>query len=143
MKFLIPLIFFAVLIAIAVRMTRRQFQLDQFAAPPSLPPGGAGSLVAAPDASGAFQRVEEGIEEMRRTWHPVRFPSGWESRSGGLPEEKVYADATMIQRRDWCLAHCEEAWRVEVPPGNAPVFWFQSARDARDFTEAWFPFKCG
>lgn len=142
MKILIPLIFFAVLIAIAIRMTRRQFRLDQFAGPPPLPTGERSALVAAADADGKFHRVHDGIEEMRRTWHPVRFPSGWESRTGGFPEEKVYADTTMIQRRDWCAEHCEQPWRVEVARGNAPVFWFQSPRDAQAFTEAWFPFKC-
>jgi hypothetical protein len=141
MKILIPLLVFAGLIALAVRMTYRQFRVDRFAAPESV--AGAGAIVAAADANGTFHRVTEGVEEMRRSWHPVRFPSGWESRaSGGFPEERVYADRSMAERRDWCAAHCERAWRVEVVKGAAPVFWFESDRDASEFTYVWFPFKC-
>jgi len=139
MKMLIPLLVFAGLIALAVRMTLRQFRMDQVATSGSEATG----VVGVADASGTFHRVLEGLDEMRRTWHPVRFPSGWESRSsGGFPEERVYADQTMAQRRDWCAKHCRAAWRVEVVKGSAPVFWFESDADARDFTYAWFPFKC-
>jgi hypothetical protein len=138
-KILIPLLVFAGLIALAVRMTLRQFRLDQFAATGPASPG----IVAAADAAGKFHRISDGIEEMRRSWHPVRFPSGWESRSSsGFPEEKVYADTNMILRRDWCAEHCTRPWRVEVVRGAAPVFWFESAEDASAFTYAWFPFKC-
>lgn len=140
MKVLIPLLVFAGLIALAIRITLRQFRLDQVAALSTAPTGP--SIVAAADASGKFHRISDALEEMRRDWHPVRFPSGWESRSGGFPEEKVYSDSTMILRRDWCTAHCEALWRVEVARGSAPIFWFQSARDASAFTYAWFPFKC-
>lgn len=140
MKILIPLVFFAGLIALAIRMTLRQFRLDQFAASASAPAGP--SIVAASDTAGKFHRILDGLEEMRQSWHPVRFPSGWESRCGGFPEEKVYSDSNMILRRDWCLEHCEAPWRVEVVRGSAPVFWFQSERDASGFTYAWFPFKC-
>lgn len=140
MKALIPLVVFAGLIALAVRMTLRQLRLEKSSAPGG--PDTGPSIVAAADTTGKFQRVSDGLEEMRQSWHPVRFPSGWESRSGGFPEEKVYTDSTMILRRDWCTEHCEAPWRVEVVRGAAPVFWFQSARDASAFTYAWFPFKC-
>ena len=140
MKILIPLVVFAGLIALAVRMTLRQFRLDQFAVSGDSP--SATGIVAAADTTGKFHRISDGLDEMRRTWHPVRFPSGWESRCGGFPEEKVYTDATMIQRRDWCAEHCEAPWRVEVVRGSAPVFWFQSAQEAEAFAYAWFPFKC-
>lgn len=141
MKILIPLLVFAGLIALAARMTWRQFRIDQFAAPSATPT--VGSVVAAADENGKFHRITDGIDEMRQSWHPVRFPSGWESRaSAGFPEEKVYADRDLAQRRDWCANHCERAWRVEVAKGAAPVFWFESERDAREFTYAWFPFKC-
>lgn len=150
MKILIPLLVFAGLIALAVRMTRRQLRLERLATPSDVPATGgpatdgpaAASIVAAADAAGKFHRVSDGIEDMRRSWHPVRFPSGWESRSDGLPKEKVYADSDMIRRRDWCAEHCEQPWRVEVVNGGAPVFWFESARDASEFTYTWFPFKC-
>ncbi|MDF1792723.1 MAG: hypothetical protein P1U88_12475 [Thalassobaculaceae bacterium] len=141
MKILIPLVIFAGLIALAARMTLRQFRLDRLAAPASDP--AAGGIVAAADAAGKFHRVSDGIDEMYRSWHPVRFPSGWESRgSGGFPEEKVYSDTNMILRRDWCREQCAQPWRVEVVRGSAPVFWFESAHDAREFTYTWFPFKC-
>jgi hypothetical protein len=140
MKVLIPLLVFAGLIALAVRMTLRQFRLEQLSASGDTPAGPA--IVAAADSNGKFQRVTDGLEEMRQTWHPIRFPSGWESRSGGFPEEKAYSDRNMILRRDWCIENCEEPWRVEVVRGSAPIFWFQSLRDASAFTYAWFPFKC-
>jgi hypothetical protein len=140
MKILIPLAVFAGLIALAIRMTLRQFRLDRLtdAAAGSATPG----IVAAADAAGKFHRVSDGLDEMRRAWHPVRFPAGWESRSGGFPEEKVYGDANMVLRRDWCMAHCTAPWRVEVVRGVPPVFWFEAASDAAAFTYAWFPFKC-
>ena len=138
MKALIPLLVFAGLIALAVRATLRQLRDDPFAQGEAAPAG----IVADVDANGKFQKVETGVEDMRRTWHPVRFPSGWESRCGGFPEEKAYSDTSMLQRRDWCMKHCESAWRVEVARGNAPVFWFESHRDATEFSFAWFPFKC-
>lgn len=140
MKILIPLVVFAGLIALAVRMTLRQVRLDPFAATDGSP--AATGIVAAADQNGKFHKITDGLEEMRRTWHPVRFPSGRDSRSGGFPEEKAYADQNMILRRDWCADHCEEPWRVEVVRGSAPIFWFQSPRDASAFTYAWFPFKC-
>lgn len=139
MKILIPLLVFGGLIALAVRLTLRQFRLDQFAASGT---AAGPSIVAATDAAGKFHRISDALEDMRRSWHPVRFPSGWESRCSGFPEEKVYSDSNMILRRDWCTAHCEGPWRVEVARGAAPIFWFQSARDASAFTYAWFPFKC-
>ena len=140
MKVLIPLVVFAGLIALAVRMTLRQLRLEQLSASGAAPAGP--SIVAAADTAGKFHRISDGLEEMRRDWHPVRFPSGWESRCGGFPEEKAYSDSNLILRRDWCTAHCEAAWRVEVVRGAAPIFWFQSARDAGAFVDAWFPFKC-
>lgn len=141
MKILVPLLVFAGLIALAVRMTLRQFRLDQFAQQAASAP--VPTIVGVADENGKFQRVSEGLEEMRAVWHPVRFPSGWESRrSGGFPQERVHLDADMLQRRDWCVKHCIGAWRVEVARGSAPVFWFENQDDANGFTYMWFPFKC-
>lgn len=139
MKILIPLIVFAGLIALAIRLTLRQFRLDPFA----VTDGSRASMgiVAVADENGKFHKITDGLDEMRRTWHPVRFPSGRDSQSGGFQEEKAYTDRTMILRRDWCAEHCAEPWRVEVVSGSAPIFWFQSPQDASAFTYAWFPFK--
>ena len=140
MKSLVILAVFGVLIVLAVRMTVRQFRLERAEAEAIASPQGSVVGVAGPD--GKFLRVTEGLDVMRGTWHPIRFPSGWESRCAGFPEERAYFDRTLSDRRAWCEDNCEGAWRVEVPKGAAPIFWFESHRDATEFSFAWFPFKC-
>ncbi len=140
-KTLVLVILFGGMIYLAERMTARQFRLEQaefdaIASPTDTVVGAAG-----PD--GKFQRITHDLPAMRETWRPIRFPSGWESRgAAGFPQERAYLDQSMVERNTWCEAHCTGQWRIEVPKGAAPIFWFEDASDAREFMFAWFPFKC-
>lgn len=127
------------LVWLAIRTTRRQIELS--ALNDALAPERR-LLVAVDRASGKLLNATAELETVEATWHPVRFPEGWESRSAGFPTERAYLDRTLDRRRLWCEGNCRAAWRVERPASPAPVFWFEDRRDATAFSLAWFPFKC-
>lgn len=127
------------LVWLAVRLTRRQIALSEFGESLS---AGRRVLVALDPATGQVIDVSGELAATEASWHPVRFPEGWESRSAGFPSERVFSDRTMNGRRHWCEQRCRGGWRVERPESSSPVFWFEDRRDAADFTLAWFPFKC-
>ncbi|GHD58183.1 hypothetical protein GCM10017083_40760 [Thalassobaculum fulvum] len=127
------------LVLLAVRVTRRQMALS--ALTDALAPARR-SLVAVDPASGRVLDARAELAEVEATWHPVRFPEGWESRGSGFPPERASFDRTLGGRRKWCETRCRGAWRVERPESGNPVFWFEDRRDAADFSLQWFPFKC-
>ena len=127
------------LVWLAVRITRRQMALSDLN--DSLAPERR-LLIAVDKASGRLFDATNELPRIEADWNPVRFPEGWESRSAGFPTERAYTDRTLDRRRRWCEETCKGAWRVERPTSSSPVFWFESRRDAADFTLAWFPFKC-
>ncbi|HEY9566747.1 MAG TPA: hypothetical protein VIR38_01550 [Thalassobaculum sp.] len=127
------------LLWLAVRITRRQIALGELtealAAEHRL-------LVAVDPASGQLLDATSELPKVEASWHPVRFPEGWESRSAGFPAERAGLDRNLDRRRRWCEQHCTRRWRVERPSSPGPVFWFEDRRDAVEFSLAWFPFKC-
>ena len=127
------------LVWLAVRLTRRQTQLS--ALTDSLPLARR-MLVAVDPATGNVRDASADFETVEATWHPVRFPEGWESRSAGYPSERSAFDRTLGGRRSWCETQCRGAWRVERPESESPTFWFEDRRDATEFTLHWYPFKC-
>lgn len=124
---------------LAVRLTRRQIVLS--ALTESLSPSQR-SLVAVDPASGRVLDASIELPAIEATWHPVRFPEGWESRSAGFPPERAFLDGTLGGRREWCETRCRGAWRVERPDSASPVFWFEDRHDAAEFSLHWYPFKC-
>jgi len=133
---------FVILIVQAVRMTRQHLQRSERTEYMFALDQDNALIVELDPEKGGSSRVREDPAVMRATWHPIRFPEEWESRSRGLPAEKVDFDKSMRGRRDWCEAHCRGRWRVEGPNLPNPVFWFEDHQDAMDFSLAWFPFKC-
>ena len=127
------------LVWLAIRLTRRQIALGALA--DSLSPAGR-SLVVVDPATGEVRDASADLATVEASWHPVRFPEGWESRSAGFPSERAMFDRTLGGRRHWCETRCRGAWRVERADTSSPVFWFEDRRDAADFTLQWFPFKC-
>lgn len=127
------------LVWLAVRLTRRQIALSTIN--DSLAPAHR-ILVAVDNTTGTVRDVSPELADVESTWHPVRFPQGWESRSAGFPSERASFDRTLGGRRHWCETRCRGPWRVERPDGSSPVFWFQDRRDAAEFSLHWFPFKC-
>ena len=116
------------LIWLAIRITRQQIALRK--------------LVAVDPSTGAVRDATGDLAMVAESWHPVRFPEGWESRSAGFPSERAAFDRTLGSRRHWCETKCRGAWRVERADTASPVFWFEDRRDAAAFTLQWFPFKC-
>lgn len=133
------LLFLGGLVWLAVRITRRQIALgdlnDALAPERRL-------LVAVDRNSGQLLDATSELAVVEASWHPVRFPEGWESRGSGFPTERAYLDRTLERRRRWCEENCKAAWRVERPSSPGPVFWFEDRREAAAFSLAWFPFKC-
>ncbi len=127
------------MVLLAVRLTRRQMALT--AMTEALTPARR-SLVAVDPETGRVLDASSELAVIEESWHPVRFPEGWESRSAGFPPERVQFDRALGGRRKWCETRCRGAWRVEQPESDSPVFWFQDRRDAADFSLHWFPFKC-
>jgi hypothetical protein len=139
---LLVLCIFGLLIWLAARMTRNTLRhlSDQEAL---IDQGGIARLVVEMNpGTGAVEVVSDHLEDMHATWHPIRFPESWESRSAGFPPEKVEFDGRLSGRRKWCEANCKGRWRVEAPTSLAPVFWFENRYDADGFSLAWYPFKC-
>lgn len=132
-------LFLAGLVWLAVRQTRRQIALSAIA--DALAPAHR-NLVAVDRKTGKVLDVSPELPGIEATWHPVRFPEGWESRGSGFPRDRVSSDRSLGQRRQWCETHCRGAWRVERPEAASPVFWFEDRRDATEFTLHWYPFKC-
>lgn len=127
------------LVWLAVRLTRRQVALS--AITDSLAPARR-ILVAVDSTTGTVRDASPELADVEATWHPVRFPEGWESRSAGFPSERASFDRTLGGRRHWCETRCRGPWRVERPESSSPVFWFQDRRDAAEFSLHWYPFKC-
>ena len=127
------------LIWLAIRITRRQIALGDLADALS---ADRRKLVAVDPSTGAVRDATGDLAMVAESWHPVRFPEGWESRSAGFPSERAAFDRTLGSRRHWCETKCRGAWRVERADTASPVFWFEDRRDAAAFTLQWFPFKC-
>ena len=127
------------LVWLAVRLTRRQISLSTLT--DSLPLDRRG-LVAVDQATGRVLDASSELAAVEASWHPVRFPQGWESLSAGYPTERAFFDRTLGGRREWCEKRCRGAWRVERPDSASPTFWFADRRDATDFTLQCYPFKC-
>ena len=127
------------LLWLALRITRRQIALGELT---DALTAEHRPLVAVDPVSGHLLDATSELPKVEATWHPVRFPEGWESRSAGFPAEPASFDRSLERRRHWCEQHCTGRWRVERPASPGPVFWFEARRDATEFSLAWFPFKC-
>lgn len=134
------LIFAGFMIWLMLRITRRQMLLeDIYGADANDSP----SVVGVDQETGQVKLAPPSdLEKMRKSWHPVRFPSSWEGRSSGFPPEKAHRDGKMDGRKVWCDKNCTGPWRVEGPDTPNPVFWFAVEKDAHEFTLSWYPFKC-
>lgn len=126
----------------AIRLTRLHLQRAEEAERTLSSAEGRDMIVELDPLLGMAVPVSDAGGVMRASWHPVRFPAGWESRCGGFPNEKAYKDLNLGGRRAWCESKCSGRWRVEAPSSQNPVFWFENHQDAMDFSLAWFPFKC-